>query len=434
MNDSKRRIQDLVSLYYESEEGSSSDKLKSLGSSSTSIIQDISYMYQRECRENYEKLMKTVGSVKALRKTLQEYVLTQSSSKEKKGADTEYKPFQESIECFSCLQNSMKAYISYLATPTSIMNLAYGILKKDPQFIYKLLDLGLSSAVFDNSKRILGGVISFLMIAVHNNNSAILEEMAAKTEKDIYDAVKNNLRSLKEMRGIHYRVLLLIGLSRNIQKIVLTKEKKNESTELQIEAWRSITNRMEQIMVQALNCASENPILSEYILSPILKTFREHIKPLNIKQDTSKPILGKIEKLEEEKKEEEEEEEVKSPDAGEDKEDTEIKIELAEEPKESKDSASTQTFNRFGYKLIADALLPEEKFDKDLTKEKLRERIAKKVSSETHTVGNTWLRRCLTHASNKIMGIAYQIMKEITYEKSENLLGQFITFRCSTYL
>lgn len=47
-----------------------------------SLIQDISHFYQKNAREHFEKLMKTVGAIKSTRKVIREYILTNSTSKE----------------------------------------------------------------------------------------------------------------------------------------------------------------------------------------------------------------------------------------------------------------------------------------------------------------------------------------------------------------
>ena len=47
-----------------------------------SLIQDISHVYQKNARDHFEKLMKTVGVIKSIRKVIREYILTNSASKE----------------------------------------------------------------------------------------------------------------------------------------------------------------------------------------------------------------------------------------------------------------------------------------------------------------------------------------------------------------
>jgi len=46
-----------------------------------SLIQDISHIYQKTARENFDKLMKTVGTIKSTRQVIRNYILSNSSQR-----------------------------------------------------------------------------------------------------------------------------------------------------------------------------------------------------------------------------------------------------------------------------------------------------------------------------------------------------------------
>jgi len=94
--------------------------------------------------------------------------------------------------------------------------LGYNILLKDPDFINRLLDLGLTGAGAEQSKRILNSAVTFLMIAVRNGDSSHFDKVIDCTEKEIMGAIDKNLKSARDMKKIHYRVLLMLILSSGI--------------------------------------------------------------------------------------------------------------------------------------------------------------------------------------------------------------------------
>jgi len=267
---------------------------------------------------------------------------------------------EDSHKCYSCLQSTLNAYVSFLSMPASIMGIASHITKKDPQFLYKLLDLGLNTTGLANTKKILTSALSFLMVSIHNNNTSMLEDIMKDLEKDINNAIENNSKSMKEIRNIHNKMIMLISTNRSIQKFIPIKEKRNEPVTLQLDLWRKTTEKIEYLFRLVLTKSSENSPLSEFVLSDILRFFKNYITMVDIKNQ-NEPLIRIIEpsdKIEEEKlpdePEEEEDEESSLPEEELDSE--VIRMDMSEVIREDEESKSIKPsgtpFERFGLKLV----------------------------------------------------------------------------------
>ena len=185
------------------------------------------------------------------------------------------------------------------------MGLAQPITQKEPRYIYKLLSLGLNSTGLENTKKILTAVLSFLMVSIHHNNDSMLAEMMADIEKDIHDLVENSPKSIKDVKIIHYKMIMLLSTNRSIQKIIPMREKKNELITLPLQLWKRTTDKIEQIFRSVLKNSVDNLPLADFVLSDILRFFKSYIILVGLKANTEPSDLSKIlqnpERIEEEK-------------------------------------------------------------------------------------------------------------------------------------
>ena len=156
------------------------------------------------------------------------------------------------------------------------------------------------------------------MIAVRNGDSSHFDKVIDCTEKEIMGAIDKNLKSARDMKKIHYRVLLMLILSSGIQKMTLITEKRGENTNLLMNLWKKTSQKVNQLFNASIKIAQSNPILSEYIIKDILKNYKHSIQQIGLnftdpKENLKKGLPDKIvdEEYEEEFKREEEPEEEK---------------------------------------------------------------------------------------------------------------------------
>jgi len=292
------------------------------------------------------------------------------------------------------------------------------------------MDLGLHMSGAENTKKILTSALSFLMVSIHNNNTSMLDDIMKDLEKDINDAIESNSKSMKDIRNIHYKMIMLISTNRSIQKIIPIKEKRNESITLQLDLWKKTTEKIEYLFRLLLNKAPESTPLSEFLLGDLLRFFKNYIAIVDIKNDNA-PLIKISEpsdKIEEEKLPDQAIGEIEE--SIPEELDTEvIKMEISEGIREEDESKiikpSGTPFERFGLKLISQIFLGEsenKEFEKNPTKDKLLMEIKKKSESDHPRAGDSWLVQCLTHSSNKIAHLSQSIAKEILSPRTMPLM------------
>lgn len=168
----------------------------------------------------------------------------------------------------------------------------------------------------------------------------ILEDLIAVVEKDIKEALNKESSLMKDMRAIHYRMLLMIGINKSIKRLCTYEEKKQHKSDVYIDLWKKLNSKTEGILQLALEKSEKNPVISEYIICPVLVYWKEvtagfGLKGTEISVPTAPPTSQKIpkEKIEEEKREEsdEEEEEKYSDEEAEDRERDEDELSPEEE-------------------------------------------------------------------------------------------------------
>lgn len=241
------------------------------------------------------------------------------------------------VECYSCLQNSLLAYIKFLSNPHYITTLANHIVEKSPEFVQKLLALGLSGSNLANGKRVLLAAIAFLILSI-SKNTKLVSDHVETISQSLFNAITSNLTNIKAMKPIHYGVHFICQFMR-----ILERSKAPEAS--------TIWKRVSEILITLTEATSKicltNPILSEYILAPVLKLSKSYISDLNTKTETKIP-----EKMEEEEKKQEveEEEETKTNDEVDDDNGGEIKLDLAEDLPSKEISSSL--VSKFGLQLV----------------------------------------------------------------------------------
>ncbi len=306
--------------------------------------------------------MKTVGAIKSIRKTIYEYIATNSLSKQEEEEVSKLTTaaesslfIEDSQRCYSCLQSTLSAYVSFFSEPSSILSVAQPIVKREPQFLYKLMDLSFNLTGVENNRKVLASVMSFLVVLLQQNDSSMLENIMSDLDRDINQIIQkeNRLTNVKEVKNIHYKMVMLISSNKGIQKIIAAKLKRNESQDLQLDVWNKTIEKMHNIATLILEKQTDNILLSEFVLGDILKFYKSYISMVDLKNEKQQALKPEVipEKIEEEKPPAEKEEFILD-EENLDSIRVEIPDYIKEELSQQTQKAANTPFERYGLKLV----------------------------------------------------------------------------------
>jgi len=224
------------------------------------------------------------------------------------------------------------------------------------------MDLGFNSTGLQNTKKILTAVLSLLIVSIQHNNVTLMEDMMQDVEEEIRRVIKDNVKTPKTLRMVHYKIVMLLSISRSIQKLIALRERKHEPLTQQTELWHKTISKIENIFKLVLSGSKNNILFAEFVLCDILKFYRNYVALVSLKDESNKPFKQLVDTENEGKIEEE-----KAPDQDDDEEslseddldgETEIKMELPGVLREDEDESSVAgknsgiLFEKFGLRLV----------------------------------------------------------------------------------
>lgn len=262
---------------------------------------------------------------------------------------------EDSQRCYSCLQSTLSAYVSFFSEPSSILSVAQPIVKREPQFLYKLMDLSFNLTGVENNRKVLASVMSFLVVLLQQNDSSMLENIMSDLDRDIKQIIQkeSRLTNVKEVKNIHYKMVMLISSNKGIQKIIAAKLKRNESQDLQLEVWNKTIEKMHNIANLILEKQTDNILLSEFVLGDILKFYKSYISMVDLKNEKQQSMVKPEvipERIEEEKPPAEKEFILDEENL--DSIRVEIPDYIKEELSQQAQKAANTPFERYGLKLV----------------------------------------------------------------------------------
>ena len=423
--ETKTRLQDLISLYQGKDDSTVENKEdlftgKLFHNSTQTIIQDIINVYNSIARENYEKLMKTIGSIKSSRKAIQEYVIANNSASSQSDLNSQEKT-KANKNCYGCLQNSLKSYFNFYSSSENIKSFTSDILKIRSDIVITFLRNSAVDFSDDIYKYIRNAIVNFNMANFKNKNLVYSQQIIGHFVKNISEAIKSSAEKPiqdQDLKIIYRQMVILVEICKSYQQELISLHSKpdNNNTENQKtfhEFWSNTLDHIYNIFFMVLDQESDSGRLNEFILCEVLKYIRNLIKGARNEESIK-------EKEEENKNDEKIEEESESGNE---------KMEMIIEEEKIENGKEREIYKEALRKVNANLI--EKQLDSTPTKSisiinPIKANIDQSKSLKLNE--NNWLTKCLIHSNDSVAHISGLILKDLISEESKNSSLIFLYF------
>lgn len=276
---SKFRVEEILS----SLEGSSfyvsafESKQPPFISSNNPVLMELHAAYQKDAKENYDKLLKTVSTIKSLRKALQEYVLTTENIQlDEHSQDT----LKVETANYSQYQGVYKAYLAFLSHDINISPFISEIISQHENFIHELITDVYNS---DCSRTLKSAVVHILsvILSTEKGESFYQKYYSMLVDKALEQAKIVNTQIKKTMNPLLVIVSLVGSFEKQLSELKIeSPEDKNNKAYLQA------IGDIHKILNEAL--VHNSGFVNDNIICIVLDLIRQYVPAEEPSLDVSK--------------------------------------------------------------------------------------------------------------------------------------------------